>query len=583
MKHFLTFLFLMLAFSLSAQFAGRYQLVKLGKQVSTQYHEAAPVISQDGKKLYFFVHNHPQNNFGKEGSDDIWMSTLDEKGEWGVATHLGNPFNNHHSNQVFTALPDGSLFIKGGRGRDEKGFSIVTGNSVRELEVLGFKDMNKGRFYGASISSDAKHMILFFGSMVGSPRSSLFVSNLQPDGKWSTPKKLNVSVRDDDFGPFIAPDDKTLYFASDRSVKGRKGKADIYRVTRLDDTWQNWSEPVNLSPPINTAADEFYFCIDKAGNVFTSRANDTKDGGNLDIFKMIPKDIKVTLTGIVYNEKTMQPMQADVVVTPADNKALTLKSNTTGKFETRIPEVAKYTVHATQAGFLPKDLSFDIPPLNGDTTLAIEVLLTPVAKKLLLAGTVYDLKTNNPLTAKLDIVLKSDRRTKFSMQAEGGQYQQEIPKVGWYVFTASANGYLNATDSVEVVSEELSPVTKDIFLQPIEVGLTVRLKNIYFDFDKTTLKSQSFVELNKVVDFLKRNTSVEIEISGHTDSKGSDDYNLTLSQGRSQSVVDYIVSQGIDAYRLTAHGYGEGKPIDTNDTDEGRANNRRVEFTVVKK
>jgi outer membrane protein OmpA-like peptidoglycan-associated protein len=122
-----------------------------------------------------------------------------------------------------------------------------------------------------------------------------------------------------------------------------------------------------------------------------------------------------------------------------------------------------------------------------------------------------------------------------------------------------------------------------MYLQPIEIGLTVRLKNIYFDFDKATLQSQSFVELNKVVDFLKQNPSVEIEISGHTDSKGSDDYNLNLSQGRSQSVVDYIASQGIDSYRLTAHGYGETKAIDTNDTEEGRANNRRVEFTVVKK
>lgn len=136
---------------------------------------------------------------------------------------------------------------------------------------------------------------------------------------------------------------------------------------------------------------------------------------------------------------------------------------------------------------------------------------------------------------------------------------------------------------MEVASEELTPVIKDIFLQPIEVGLTVRLKNIYFDFDKTTLKNESFVELNKVVDFLKRNSHVEIEISGHTDSKGSDDYNLNLSQGRSQSVVDYIVSQGIESFRLTAHGYGETKPIDSNDSDAGRANNRRVEFTVVKK
>lgn len=584
MKHTLVLLFyFLLAFSVTAQYAGRYTLVKLGKQVNTHYHEAAPIISSDGKKLYFFVTNHPENNFGKEGSQDIWVSNLDDKGEWGVATHLGNPFNNHPSNQVFTALPDGSLFIMGGRGRDSKGFSIVSGGgSIRELEVEGFKEMNKGRFYGASISSDAKHMILFFGVMVGSPRSSLFVSNLEANGKWSLPKKLNISVRDDDFGPFIGPDDKTLYFASDRNVKGKHGKADIYRVTRLDDTWQNWSEPVNMGSPINTAADEFYFCIDKAGNVFTSRANSTQDGGNLDIFKMIPKDIKVMLAGTVYNEKTQQPMQADLVITPGDTKALNLKSATTGKFETRIPEVAKYTIHASQAGFLPKDLSFDIPLLRGDTTLNVEVMLTPVAKELILAGTTFDLKTSNPLTTKLTITFKNDRKTNFNLQAEAGKYQQQVPKLGWYMFTASAEGYLNANDSVELVSDELTPVIKDIFLQPIEVGLTVRLKHIYFDFDKTTLKSESYVELNKVVDFLKKNPKVEIQISGHTDSKGNDDYNQNLSQGRSQAVVDYIISQGIDDYRLSAQGYGESKPIESNDTEAGRANNRRVEVTVVK-
>ncbi len=585
MKHtILLLLFFMLANSVTAQYAGRYELVKLGKQVSTHYHEAAPIISHDGKQLYFFVHNHPENTSGKEGSDDIWVSTLDDKGEWGVATHLSAPFNHHHSNQVFTALPDGSLFIKGERGRDSKGFSIISaGGSVKELNVEGFKEMNKGRFYGASISSDVKHIILFFGTMQASPRSSLFVSNLQSNGSWSAPKKLNISVRDDDFGPFIAPDDKTLYFASDRAVKGHHGKGDIYRVTRLDDTWQNWSEPVNMSPPINTAADEFYFCIDKAGNVFTSRANSTQDGGNLDIFKMIPRDIKVMLSGTVYNEKTQQPLQADVVVTPAENKPLNLKSSAVGKFETRIPEVAKYAIHASQQGFLPKDLSFDIPPLGNDTTLYVEVFLTPVSKRLLLTGTVYDSKTNNPLTAKLDIMLKTDRRTDFKLQAEGGKYEQEIPKLGWYILTASAEGYITTTDSAEVVSEELTPVVKDLLLQPIEVGITIRLKNIYFDFDKTHLKEESFMELNKVVDFLKQNAHVEIEITGHTDSKGSDDYNLNLSQGRSQAVVDYIVSQGIEGYRLTAHGYGETKPVDTNDNDDGRANNRRVEFTVLKK
>jgi outer membrane protein OmpA-like peptidoglycan-associated protein len=586
MKHAISLLFFfMLAISLTAQqFAPRYELVKLGKQVNTHYHEAAPIISQDGKKLYFFVHNHPENTFGKEGSDDIWVSSLDEKGEWGVATHLSGPFNNHHSNQVFTALPDGSLFIKGGRGKDSKGFSIISGGgSMTELDVPGFKEMNKGKFYGASISSDAKHMILFFGQTPAGPRSGLYVSNAEANGKWSVPRKLNISVRDDDFGPFIAPDDQTLYFASDRNVPGKHGKADIYKTTRLDDTWQNWSAPVNMSPPINTAADEFYFCIDKSGNVFNSRANSTQDGGNLDIFKLVPRNIKVMISGTVYNEKTQQAMQANVVVTPSENKPLNLRSSTAGKFETRIPEVAGYTINASQQGFLSKDLSFTLPQFGNDTTLIVEIFLTPIAKKLILTGTVYDSKTNNPLTSKLDITLKTDRKTNYKLQAGGGKYEQEIQKLGWYMFTASAQGYLNASDSVEVLSEEMTPVIKDLFLQPIEVGLTVRLKNIYFDFDKTTLKKESFVELNKVVDFLKGNPHVEIEISGHTDSKGSDEYNLNLSQGRSQSVVDYIISQGIEDFRLTAHGYGETNPIETNDTDAGRANNRRVEFTVVKK
>lgn len=579
----LSLLLIFFAITGSAQFAQRYELVKLGKQVNTHYHEGGPVISQDGKKLYWFVTNHPENTYGKEGSQDIWTSTLDEKGEWTQATHLGSPYNVHRNNQVLTALPDGSLFIKGGRAKDSKGFSIVSpGGSITEIKVEGFAELNKGRFYSASMSSDSKHLILSFGQTPQGPRSSLYVSNLE-NGKWTTPKKLNISVRDDDFAPFISLDDKTLYFASDRSVPGKHGKADIYKATRLDDTWQNWGAPINMGSPVNTAADEFYFYMDKADNVFTSRANSTIDGGNLDLFKLIPRDIKIIVSGTVYNEKTQQPIQASVVVTPAQVAPLNLRSKADGKFETKIPEVATYTINASQQGFLPKDLSFTLPYLGNDTTLYVDIYLTPIAKKLILAGTVFDVKTNKPVNAKLEATLKTDKKVNYKVQVNNGQYEQEIQKLGRYMFSASAEGYLNNIDSVEVISEDVTPVLKDVFLQPIEVGLTVRLKNIYFDFDKTTLKKESFVELNKVVDFLKQNPMVEIEIAGHTDSKGSDEYNLNLSQGRSQSVVDYIISQGISDSRLTAHGYGETKPIDTNDTDDGRANNRRVEFTVIKK
>jgi OmpA-OmpF porin, OOP family len=209
--------------------------------------------------------------------------------------------------------------------------------------------------------------------------------------------------------------------------------------------------------------------------------------------------------------------------------------------------------------------------------------LTPIARKLILAGNVFNKKTSEPLSAKVDFILRPDRRSIYSITAEAGKYNLEVGNLGWYVVTASAEGYLPSTDSVNFSSEDLSPTGKDLYLTPIEVGLTVRLNNIYFDFNKTSLKSESFVELNKVVDFLQSNPTVEIEIAGHTDSKGSDEYNNTLSQGRSQAVVDYLVQQGIGESRLTAKGYGESKPIDTNDTPEGQANNRRVEFTVLKK
>jgi outer membrane protein OmpA-like peptidoglycan-associated protein len=213
----------------------------------------------------------------------------------------------------------------------------------------------------------------------------------------------------------------------------------------------------------------------------------------------------------------------------------------------------------------------------------VDVYLKPVEKQLVLMGEVFNKNTGEKMSADLDVTVREHRDVKLSMKARNGNYEREISKLGWYIISASAEGFINTTDSVWINTADVTPIVKDIYLQPIEVGVTVRLKNVYFDFDKTTLKEESYPELNKVVAFLQQNPTVEIEIAGHTDYKGSDEYNLNLSQGRCQSVVDYLVSQGVDEYRLTAHGYGESKPIDTNETDEGRANNRRVEFTVLKK
>jgi OmpA-OmpF porin, OOP family len=584
MRITLSIIFSLIASSLIAQqFSSRYELVKMDKNVNTFRHEAAPVVSPDGNILYFFVQDHPENTMGKDDTQDIWMSKKDANGTWSAAQHLRSPFNIHRSNQVFTVFDDGTLFIKGGRAKGEKGFSLVTGNSLHELDVKDFKSMNKGRFYGASMSADRKHIIIYFSEKENSAHSDLYASHQQSDGSFSKPAKLQLSTSADDVGPFISPDQKILYFGSARQAPGRQGGVDIYRSVRKDDSWSNWSEPINMGKPINTSALDFYFTIDNAGNVFTSRANKALDGAQLDLYTLVPKTFDILLKGIVYNEKSMDPLEADVEVTVKDITPINLRSTITGEFETKLPEIKEYAVSAKAEGFLPAQQTFKVPELSADTTILINIMLKPIPKKLLLAGNVYDKKTEQLLQSNLDITLKGNRKGSIKAVASGGKYEKEISQLGWYMITASAEGYLNSTDSVEANEDGLSPFLRDLYLSPIEVGAIVRLQNIYFDFDKTTLKDESFPELNKVVEFLKQNETVEIEISGHTDNRGSDEYNVNLSQGRSQAVVDYIIGQGIDDFRLAAHGYGETKAIDTNDTDAGRANNRRVEFTVLKK
>ena len=117
----------------------------------------------------------------------------------------------------------------------------------------------------------------------------------------------------------------------------------------------------------------------------------------------------------------------------------------------------------------------------------------------------------------------------------------------------------------------------------IENDISVRINNIFFDYDKFELKPESFPELKRLVKFLKENPDAKVEISGHTDNSGTDEYNQNLSAKRAQAVVEYLISEGCKKEFLKSKGYGESKPINTNETEEGRANNRRVEFSFLNK
>ena len=490
----------------------KFDLEKLGKELNTGHHESGPIISPDGSTLYWVVSNHPSNTYGADGSQDIWYSVRDSVGGWTQAVHAGSPFNYHKFNKVLGISTDGStLMLNGGAKKNEPGFSIVrrSGSGWSEpvtVNIPGYENMNKGMFSGSFMSNDAKVLIMYFTERVKGKYSDLYVS-FEQNGKWSAPKKMPEGINTvyDEFGPFLAADGVTLYFASNRP--GGLGSTDIYTAKRLDDTWMKWTKPVNLGEPVNTKGFDAYFSIDGTGqNAFTTRSYTTQDGGSLDIYGLVPAkaepepepepepDPVIMLTGIVMSSKDRSPIAGAVV---------------------------GYKSEQSGDGFVESG--------EGD-----------------------------------------------------GFYETELPSEGNFKLEVKAEGYLSVTDEIDVAYDGLERYyDKSFYLDPIEVGTKVRLENVFFDTNKTILRPESFEELDKVVDFLNENPSVTIEIGGHTDDVGSDDYNQQLSQGRAEALRQYIVDAGLDANRITALGYGESQPEVPNTSADNRQVNRRVEFKVL--
>jgi outer membrane protein OmpA-like peptidoglycan-associated protein len=199
---------------------------------------------------------------------------------------------------------------------------------------------------------------------------------------------------------------------------------------------------------------------------------------------------------------------------------------------------------------------------------------------------VYNIKTCDPINKAVVRManVKTDKAIKEKVTGPTGFYQVAIPAGKDYSISATAENYSFHTERFNVAkTQAYKVVTKNILLQPAKVGATIRLNNIYFDFDKATLRPESKNELNNAIRWLRNNPGIRVEVGGHTDSKGSDSYNIRLSRARAKSVYEYLVREGkIDPDRLEATGYGERMPVASNATDPGRQYNRRVEFKIIK-
>lgn len=209
-----------------------------------------------------------------------------------------------------------------------------------------------------------------------------------------------------------------------------------------------------------------------------------------------------------------------------------------------------------------------------------------VCNRIIIQGEVFNAKTREPVKGTTVIFenLEEDEEVLQVPTNETNAYEARLPIGTFYGFYARDERYLPITENLDARTLEPNMTFKrDLYVVPIEIGEIIRLNNLFFDFAKSSLRNESYPELNRLVGLFKRLPNLTVEIGGHTDNVGSDASNQKLSQARAESVRKYLISKGVQASRLTSAGYGEAKPVATNDTDEGRQLNRRVELRIVKK
>jgi len=371
--------------------------------------------------------------------------------------------------------------------------------------------------------------------------------------RWSEPRNLGLVVNSAawESQPSFSSDGKTLYFASKRT--GGKGSSDIWKTELLPNG--DWTVPVNLGDSVNTSGEEQNPFIHPDDHTLYFASKGHEGMGGLDLF-YTRKDA---------DGRWKVPVNLGYPInTYADE--ITLIVNSTG-------DVAY--VSSDKLGGKGRQDIYSFP-------LYKEAQPNPVTY---LKGIVFDKETENRLQARFELTdLKRNRVAVQSISDPiDGSFLVCLPTDRDYALNVSREGYLFYSDnfSLSGISDQARPFLKNIPLQRIKVGETVVLKNIFFDTDKYELKPESYIELEKLTDLLTSNPSLKIEISGHTDSIGSEEHNLELSKNRAKAVYNYLVRNGISYDRMTFAGYGFSHPIDTNETEAGRANNRRTEFRII--
>lgn len=575
----------------------------LGPEINSSYSDYSPVLSAD-ESFLFFTSRRPENVGGKTDQDgkyfeDIYISyrTEDETG-WQAAKNVGAPINTSgHEATISTSIDGQILFIY--KDDEDSGSIYITsfqGDNWSVPEKVKGDVNSKYWETHATLSADGGTLYFVSNRPGGFGGRDIYRCKKLPTGEWSKAMNLgpNINTPYEEDSPFLQPGSNNLYFSS----QGHKGIGgfDIFHSNFVDTgIYGGWTEPANMGYPVNTTGDDLFYVptIDKKRAYYSSAS--TGGYGDNDIYLLtFPEREESKLTvfrGNIVDDFGKVPAGAAITIMDANSGDIVgnyLPNPQTGRYVFILPHSKTYKITYTADGFHAVTNTHKIDP--GKEYLETEMVFilkdVRLEKKELgtvgVHGTVTNLSKKPVKNVTINVIDNGSGKPAGSYKTNAtGEYTFVLKRGQNYNLSYESEGYLMLSENVNMPKDNsYASVEKNVTLQPIAGGSTIVLKNLFFDSNKSKIKKESLVELDKVAKFLKDRPDINIEVAGYTDNKGDDKSNIKLSEARAKAVMEYLVKKGTNKSRVTAKGYGKEEPIASNDTEEGRQMNRRVELKI---
>ncbi|MBC7388453.1 MAG: OmpA family protein [Opitutaceae bacterium] len=582
--------------------------------VNGPYPDYSPVISSD-ESVLLFTSRRPNSTGGEIADDnkyyeDIYMSLKDTSGKWLPPIQLGDSVNSPGHDACIGMSADGQkLYIyRAWKHSDANGdlyVSNLDGHNWRKPQKLSGEINTSSWETSISISADENEIYFASDRKGGFGGNDLYVIKKKENGKFGHPQNLGPTINTpyDDDSPLIHTDGETLFFSS----KGHDGMGgfDVF-VSNYNPKDSTWTKPVNIGYPISTPGDDIYFSYTADGSkgYFSSFRTDSYGEKDLYIIHR-PQDSAslVVFKGYIKDKETDKPIASTITLKNVETGKIenVFNSNAlTGKYVVVLAFGKTYDVTIESEGYMYKSETLHIPEKKANVFQYVRNFFLDLIKKPadMLVVSKKDTLSTDSLSLAQNMHLKKEKKKKVlefedekyhvhSMDYNRATYSKEVntdPSKELSILSADTSFVIRNSvqyNKAYFAAESENVFTMNISMDKLDPGAHFVLRNIHFDFDKATLRSSSEQELERLYGLLIKNKSMRLEIAGHTDNKGTIEYNIELSMNRAKAVVEFLVSKGIDRNRLQPNGYGETEPITTNASAVGRQFNRRTEFEVM--